>query len=345
MNNTQSKKDLIIETLRGLAIFLMVLGHIIGSTADVGLKVPDGSGWRFFYYTFQFIRMPLFTVISGYVYAYKPLSRFPSTGKFIGRKVNRLLVPLLVVSTIFFLVQYITPGTNSKVRLGEIWEIYLFQYAHFWFLQGMIVVFLIVTLLERYHLLQTLKSSLICLFVIAFIFFIDVPLTRFFSLNSVPFLLSFFILGLSLKRFHEKIFTKTNIIIAAVVFTFAMAYQLYAFDQSPLPSRLETGLTLAVGSTACMLLIWLGLQNEGLVWLGNFSFGIYLFHVFGTAACRIVLMKLHVSNQFIHVIGGLMLGLGLPILLQLVIPKGSVLALLFFGDKVNSQQKRTAVTN
>lgn len=233
--------------------------------------------------------------------------------------------------------------TNGKVKLAEIWEIYLFHYAHFWFLQGMIVVFLLVTLLEHYRLLDTARSSLICLLAAALIFFIDLPLTRFFSLNAVPFLLTFFILGLCLKRFGERIFRKTNIIIAAVVFVSAMAYQLSLFDQTPLPSPLKTSLTLAVGSTACILLIRTRWMNNALIWLGSFSFGIYLFHVFGTAACRIILMKLHVVNYFVHVTGGLILGLGLPILLQLIIPKNSYLSLLFFGDKVDFRRKRELV--
>ena len=339
MPRVKTSKDLNMETLRGLAILLMVLGHVIGYSSDMGLKVKDDSPWRFTYYVLQYIRMPLFTVISGYVYAYKPLARFSSTNQFLVRKVNRLLIPLIVVATLFFVVQYVTPGTNAKVNIGDIWQIYFFHYAHFWFLQGMMVVFLIITALERGKLLNSLKSASIVLLISAAIFLTDQPHIKFFSLNEVPFLLTFFILGLTLKRFFDTIFVKRTLIVSAVVFCTAMVYQLSIFNIS-IPPLLNNTLTVLVGATACVLLIRYAIKNDKLIWLGNFSYGIYLFHVFGTAAARMILLKVHITNNFIHVIGGLVLGIGLPIILQLLIPRNSVLALLFFGEKVNLKKSK-----
>jgi len=343
MDTIRSNKDLNIETLRGLAIFFMVFGHIIGYTAADGLKVPDDSGWRYSYYILQYIRMPLFTVISGFVYAYKPLARFSSTTKFLERKVNRLLVPLIVVSTIFFLMQYFTPGTNGKTKLAEIWTIYLFPYAHFWFLQGMIITFVIVTALEKAKLLESLGTALICLGVSALIFFLDLVNLDFFSMQHVPFLLTFFLLGLILKRFYEIIFRKPNLLFVGLVFLIAMGYQLYIYNATKISGTVDHALTLLVGSSACILLINLGLQNRRLIWLGNFSYGIYLFHVFGTAASRIILLKLGIENNFIHVLVALIIGLGAPIILQLIVPKGSLLALMFFGDKLGPVKSKQAL--
>jgi glucan biosynthesis protein C len=336
MAKQKTSKDLNIETLRGLAILLMVLGHVIGYNSDLGLKVKDDSVWRFSYYILQYIRMPLFTVISGYVYAYKPLSRFPSTNKFIGRKINRLLFPLVVVGTLFFIVQYLTPGTNADVAIGGIWRIYFFHYAHFWFLQGMMVVFLIIALLERYHILDSLKSSLICLVIFACIFLSDQPHNDFFSLNEVPFLLTFFTLGLTLKRFYDALFTKTTIIVAGVLFSCAMVYQLSLFSV-PISAVLNNALTLVIGACSCLLLIKFGPKNVKLIWLGNFSYAIYLFHVFGTAAARMILLKAHVSNNLVHVFGGMILGIGLPITLHMIVPRHSIFSLLFFGEKVTAK--------
>lgn len=337
MQKIKTVKDLNIETLRGLAIILMVLGHVIGYSADLGLKVKDDSVWRFSYYVLQYIRMPLFTVISGYVYAYKPLARFSSTGSFINRKINRLLFPLVVVGTLFFIVQYLTPGTNSDVEIGGIWRIYFFHYAHFWFLQGMIVVFLVITALEHFQLLNSLKSALVCLSVFAFLFFTGLVKTEFFSLNEVPFLLTFFTLGLCLKRFYDALFVKITIIVAAVLLSIGIAYQIYLFTET-LPSLVDNILTLIIGISSCIILIKFGLKNRWLIWLGNFSYGIYLFHVFGTAAARMILLKIHISNNVIHVIGGLILGIGLPIILQIIVPRSSILTLLFFGDKITPKK-------
>jgi len=40
-----------------------------------------------------------------------------------------LLVPMAVAATLYFLIQYITPGTNQKGNLADIWRIYVFPYT------------------------------------------------------------------------------------------------------------------------------------------------------------------------------------------------------------------------
>ena len=49
MTKITPEKDLRIETMRGLALFLMVAGHVIGSSSDLGMKVPDDSVLRYLY--------------------------------------------------------------------------------------------------------------------------------------------------------------------------------------------------------------------------------------------------------------------------------------------------------
>jgi glucan biosynthesis protein C len=336
MIETKTKKDLTIETLRGLAILLMVMGHVIGAHKDLGLKVDDNSGLRFFYYSLQYIRMPLFTVISGFVYAFKPVFRFPSVGKFVKGKVTRLLIPLVIVSTLFFLMQNSVPGTNSKTGLGDIWTIYLFPYAHFWYIQGMFVVFLIIAALENANALSKITTAVGITFISALVYLTDVVKTDFFGLSHVPFLLTFFLIGLILKRFYHLIFKRTTIIVTSVIFVVAAAYQISIFNtaMSDLVSNL---LTIFVGCSACIILINTGIQNKRLVWLGNFSYVIYLFHVFATAASRIILNKLHVDNDLIHLVCGLALGMAFPVILKLLVPDNTWLSVGLFGDKIKKR--------
>ena len=69
----QAEKDTTIETLRGAVIILVVIGHVIGSASDGGMKVSDDSILRYFYFTFiDPLQMPLFTIIAGSVYALRP---------------------------------------------------------------------------------------------------------------------------------------------------------------------------------------------------------------------------------------------------------------------------------
>ena len=83
-----------VETLRGLACVLLVAFHVIGSHASSGLHVGEDSIYRQFANLFMHLRMPLFTFLSGFVYAYRPVTQ-AQTGAFAEKKLIRLLLPLL----------------------------------------------------------------------------------------------------------------------------------------------------------------------------------------------------------------------------------------------------------
>src|SRR5688500_6001125 len=72
--NTESRRrDIPIETMRGIACVLLVAFHVIGDSATAGIHVADDSGFRYFANSFQYVRMPLFSFISGVVYAWRPV--------------------------------------------------------------------------------------------------------------------------------------------------------------------------------------------------------------------------------------------------------------------------------
>ncbi|TWR30910.1 acyltransferase [Mucilaginibacter pallidiroseus] len=333
LNTGKANKNLAIETLRGVAIILMVSGHVIGAKATDGLKVADNSSWRFFYYAFEYIRMPLFTVMSGYIYAYKPVYKFPSNGKFILGKINRLLIPLIVVSTLFYLIQHFSPGTNAKTNLADIRFIYLYPYAHFWFLQGMLIVFLIIVILENFNLLKSFKYAMLCLVISALIYILLPYKFNNFSINKVPFLLTFFTLGLILKRFYDTVFKTGTVYVAVVIFICCYTYQLYLFNIAD-NVRINSLLAFLVGSSACILLIRLNWTNKKLIWLGGFSYGIYLFHILGAVASRVIMNKLHINNMVIQVSCGVAAGVLFPVALQLVLGRFKLLSTLLFGEKL-----------
>src|SRR6056297_1823840 len=113
-------KDLSIETLRGIAIILVVIGHVIGSKSDGGMRVADDSFLRHLYFSFQYLRMPLFTVISGWVYALRPVAPGNVTS-FTIKKIRRIILPLIFVGGSYYVIQSILPGTNFSYPLNDIW--------------------------------------------------------------------------------------------------------------------------------------------------------------------------------------------------------------------------------
>ncbi|MBX7431131.1 acyltransferase [Mycobacterium sp. Y57] len=199
-------KDPAIETLRGVAIVLVVIGHVIGIDADRGMQAALDSPWRIFYLALVDVRLPLFTMISGYIYALRPLTSPDGLAGLLKTKSRRLLLPLLTVGTLLFVTQRAVPGTNYKPHLDEYYRIFIYPYEHLWFLQSIFVIFVLVGLLDAFGLLNTACRALVAL-AVSLAMFEVIPVPQYadiFSASGVLRLLPFFLLGYMLNRYWPR---------------------------------------------------------------------------------------------------------------------------------------------
>jgi glucans biosynthesis protein C len=327
-------KDLTVETLRGIAIIMMVAGHVIGTNTQNGLGVEDDSAWRYFYRSFEYLRMPLFTGISGFVYSLRPIGDFKVMG-FLKGKARRLLLPMISVGTLNFIIQYFVPGTNTNNELSQIWRIYFFPYGHFWFLQAIFLIFIIIALVDHFKLIST-KEKWFFVFLLATIArcFRSYFQGDFFSFSHFLNLLPFFLLGCGIQRFRELFTAKKNLTIILVLFIISVIIQQYTLSEGKTFDYPEyIILSFFVASSGIPLLFYIRKNISFLSKLGNFAFSIYLFHVFGSAGTRIILTKIGIMNNSILFTVGLVFGLGVPVILEIIIEKSNVLRLIFLGLK------------
>ncbi|MGY1594290.1 acyltransferase family protein [Geodermatophilus sp. SYSU D00708] len=335
---TTRGKDLGIQSLRGVAVILMVAGHVIGSRADLGLTVEDDSGWRFFYRALEDLRMPLFTVLSGYVYAYRPVRAKAGLAPLVKGKVRRLFVPFVVVCTVFFFVQMAVPGTNTRPELSDLPHAFLFGYQHLWFLQSILLIFLLVGALDAFNMLGTFRSwGMVTL--ATFVLFILVRLPSdiaVFSINGFLRLLPFFLLGYAAHRYSDQLLQPRSLLIATVFFLPVYALRLYTIladvDWPGIPSR-ALSLAVAVLVVVTLLALRRYLASRFLVWLGGFSFAIYLLHVFGSAGARIVGLRLGIDGTPLLFVLGLVFAIGLPIVFELLFGRFAVISWAVLGQK------------
>ena len=281
--------------------------------------------------------MPLFTAISGYVYALRPLNSGSDLPRFYHGKFKRIGIPLLTVSTLFFVLQMVVPNTNDKPQLSEIFSIYLFSYAHFWFLQSIFCIFVVIALLEKAGWLLTLRSYGLVFAVALAASFAWERFPNMFSLDRAIQLFPFFLLGLGLYRFSERLITRRNVMTMAVALAILTGIdQAYLFALVELDESDQAVVGTALGLAAISLLIARRFYFKPLAWLGYFSFEIYLFHVFGTAGARIGLNKLQVHDLWLVFTVSMAMGLLLPVAFKVVLERISALHFLsvaFFGAK------------
>jgi peptidoglycan/LPS O-acetylase OafA/YrhL len=333
---TVSKKDASVETLRGLAIILVVLGHMIGIDSHGGMRVSDDSVFRYLYYTLEYIRLPLFTVISGWVYANKPVNTGDQP-KFLRGKFRRLLVPMFVISTLLFLFRMIIPGTNTTPEINDLPKNLLFPYDVYWYLFSLFIIFVTVTLLDTRPFFRKPQGwfvTLCCAFVFLFISenFLD-PIPNFFSFKGAAYLFPFFLVGIGIYRYRALLLNDkmTFTILLVFVITFVIQ-QLVWFGYFPMQERYSV-LGMTVGISGVLLLFRLGIKNSFLIWIGAYAYGIFLFHVFFTGGSRIILLRLGVESQVTILILGVLAAIFFSILAEEIIKRFQVLRFYLLGLK------------
>ena len=320
-----------IDSVRGLACILLVLAHVIGGTSEVGLRLPSDSPWIFFQNVLVYVRMPLFAMISGFVYGYRPMTR-DGAKQFYGGKVRRLLLPFAFAATAFAIVGTLLE-TKYAVGFGEFWQIYFFPYAHYWFIQSIFVIFVVISILEilfRRHR----DAAIVILFFISIAMFVDDRLVNisFFSIHKAFYLLPFFLTGLLLNRFAKGLPNAFGIAVLAIGGLWLAAYAIDLSGQDVYETERRSLFALGVGALICGGLIVSRFKSVALGFIGRFSFTIYLYHVFATAGSRVFFENVGDAPTVLRVGTGLVLGLAAPIILELLLRQRRTLSMLILGQ-------------
>ena len=324
MAGTKMKRSMEVDTLRGIACMLLVFFHTVGATPAEGLKLPEGHWLGSFNDILAYFRMPLFSFISGYVYAFRPYQG--NAPGFVKGKVRRLLLPLLTVGTFYAIVQALTPGANASV--DNWWLLHIQPVGHFWFLEALFVIFLGVILLEHLKALSTTAGFALVWAISALLFALpDFP--HYFGVRGALYLMPFFLAGLACKRFEIRGYAPRLLAAAALIASLAVVLLLPSYMKQHAVWAL---VSLALGVSAGVLLLRSGLQSRPLAYIGAYSFAIYLLHVFFTAGSRIFLNKMGVTDIYALLPPGVVAGILGPIVCAQILGRNETLNLWLLGS-------------
>ncbi len=330
-------QDSSIQALRGLAVILLVAFHVIGSSSR-GLRVPDSSVWHYSSLALEDIRMPLFTLISGYVYAMVPMARWKDLPKLIRGKSRRLLLPLMTVGTVMYFLGKAVSGTNFDDRDVALWRVYVFGFEHLWFLQAIFVIFVVMGILDCLGVLNSTRGWFVVLLVAAIAdVFIKVPVEfDVFSVSGALGLIPFFLLGYGLRR--HGVFDLRGVAAVATTVVFGALYvvrSLTLFGNYRPDEHIAKTIALAVAAMGVVLLYSARnvINTRLLAWIGGFSFGIYLLHVFATAGSRMLLKHAGMSQTWELFAICLFMGITAPIVFQIVFRNVGFVRTFVLGER------------
>lgn len=293
-------RDIRIDTLRGLACVFLVAYHVIGNNPSNGLHIESGF-LREINDLLETVRMPLFTFLSGMVYAYRPLSG--DWTKFLKGKARRLLIPMLVVGTLFAIIQALVPGTNNKI--DNWWLLHIYPVQHFWFVEALFFVFVLIIPLE---LKRVLNKRLVTFLIIAAFLALAVgqPYTKLLAFKGFVYLTPFFLFGMSIVRFKISPLP----IFPSLIGFLGIMSAIYFLTGGVYGRSL---LGCVIGIFSCYFLLGWKLEINWLARIGIYSYSIYIFHVFFTAASRIIINKLFSVSDELNFVIGLVFGVLGPI--------------------------------
>lgn len=315
-------------------MIIIVLGHSMFLhrlfVDEAGREpMPQGNWIDVVYDLMTDIRMPLFTIISGFVYALRPAVK-GRLGSFFSGKARRLLVPLAVLSVVEYFYQHarieaaVEPVLSFPKNFVEFCAV---PVTHLWFIYAVFILFAVIGLLDWAGAMKSVRGWLVVFVLACAGYFIaperwgttelfghDVP--NYFAYASAMYLAPFFVYGVGLSRFPQLRSSRWLRVIAGIVLAIRIAYPLVD-QRDGYPEWLGDALAISCGLATLHLLLSLPWSWRPLSWLGGFSYGIYLFHGLAIfAAFRICSAVGWDIGFWPFLIVGTVLGCALPIVLE-----------------------------
>ena len=328
-----------VETIRGFAILLVVAGHVIGDSMAGGMKVADDSCWRYLYFNIDKLQMPLFTIISGWAYAIRPLRDGHFFGKFVGQKAQRLLIPMIAVAAIYYIIKAVMPGEAGD-PIHMIWTLLILPYNVYWFLPSLFWLFVVIALLDIYKCLDKLVN-LVALIILSACFYryqsliIPANTPNLFSYQGAIYLMPYFLIGIGIQRFKTVFSNKYVMTTLAGSFAICMILVQLVWFQVIGDGFAENGrnswLGICTGLASVALFYNNRIKFSSFVWIGGFTYSIYLFHSIIKGISQSVLVKVGVHSEWIIFICGFAAGVFISILADIILRKWKITRYIFLG--------------
>jgi fucose 4-O-acetylase-like acetyltransferase len=314
-----------MDTSRGIAIILVVYGHVLVGLHDGGFFSAANPLWLS-YYTIYTFHMPFFFLLAGL-----NVRRSINKGRkaFLWGKVWTIAYPYFLWSAIQGWVQLeatrLAPSSvNHAASPLSMEGLFLHPGSQFWFLYALFICHAVAFLAGRSKSILVLAG--IC----------SIILSSFSHGGSISHALPFYILGIMLSSYVERWTPslKTSLLAGFVgVLLFALAVHLgRAASHGNAASFFSLPAALSGIGLLCLLGQVIARASDRLTQIlktiGVMSMTIYILHIMADTAARFVLRRLGIESITDQLLFGLIAGVGLPMLAHFTLDKLHLLTAL-----------------
>ena len=281
-------------------ILLVCLGH---SGFEEPIIRDSLSGLHSWIYSFH---MPLFFLISGYLFSLTNKSFVDiDPGKFLKKKVLRLLVPYVVLGTVIYGIKYVFSSFSHADRdwsVGNFFKMFVAPscegstMGYLWYVITLFVVFVLVVAMSKMRIDFKKVGWCIVVMAAAWVFAFMGPKVEWLNFKAVCNYLPYFLLGIlyfryesGIKRFVEwggQLGLVVSIVLTIVLTIYAL----------PLPGwtmvimRALVGLLMSV--QLCSMLLKSEWVQKYILPTSKYTYSIYLLSWFSQYAVKVALMDI-----------------------------------------------------
>ena len=326
------KRNYAIDCLKGFAIILVVLGHVMDGYLKTDIFLNQRNYiFNIFNYIYAF-HMPLFFIISGFVFQLAYVTGDSTKPKLKVQLLN--LVCVYLVFNLLFGIFKIFCGrfTNADVSWIDILLIPIKSIPPYWYLYVLILYYLIFLL----PFMLKIKPSIllgISIFLGFMGSFLPSSYFDFFEARRFLYYLPFFYLGMLIKKGWVKEFILHILTIVSMVASALLMIKFHGRLYNSIPI---VSLIIALGCSMLIyqvfMLLCINPCNIGVKTLskiGQYSLEIYLIHCVFTSSIRIMFSRLGFNNFVLCIVINCFLSLLIPIFISIIMKKLKIHDLLF----------------
>ena len=331
------ERNVLIDRLKGYACFLVLFGHVIRGIRTAGISIPQFfAGIELLIWSFH---VALFLFLSGVVYRMGGGWKNHGTRHgFVLHKLLSLGVPYVVFSVVYIAINSLVGAANTQSSISDILLIWKIPVAQYWYLYALFFLFCIWVVLSG--ILNNWQITVFTLIIAYGIPLLGGSLGCFEVVfySSLAFGVGTFV------SFH-RLATPKPWLKWLIVLMHLMAGAVCVHLKIIESPWIKEGMLL-FGIYASVLLISI-LQNCKLIarfldFMNRYSFQIYLLHTIFTAGSRIILLRLNITQWWIHVPVGTVFGIAFSVLAAMIANKVRFLNFFFFPTKVLRLKKHVS---
>lgn len=318
-----------VDDVKVIACILVVLGHFFQSMTKAQI-FSAGNLYQWFNTTIYYFHVQLFFICSGYLYQkYSNINSGRSWIKNIVKKAVALGIPYFTFSLATWILKTVFSSNVNDEVSGLYDTLFFHPTAPYWYLYALFFIFLVTPTFGN----KKMASVGLCIALVAKMLILIWGGLQAYAVQTVLSNEIWFVLGMSISVYHVQLKGKQSLGVILGILFLILSIIVFRIDvQSAM-------LSFLLGLMACAAVIFLVMafgekSGKVMMFLAKYTMPIFLMHTLFAAPLRSVLLKVGITNAFVHVLLGITISFVGPMISAWIMKKTKWLEIFLYPLKI-----------